>query len=124
MFKTANPLESPINTPKIDGLIKKRLKYWLIWFGRTFYDQDLTYVDKLLKKWLKATVTSFISITVNGIAIFAALFGIIYTFPKLATYTHLASGNKIPISVFLLGISYVWITKVYRYFKIDYKNRR
>ena len=90
------------------------LKNTILLFVRRFYQPELTYADKLIKKWVDDSVTLFMKIFIHGFVIYFALFGLTFIFPVLRTKIFL--GDRFwhfPFAIILIGIVYWVLTEIY-----------
>ena len=105
-----NTVKNPINP----------LKNLLLRFLRAFYDEKITYVDKILDQWLKGLVIWIINVFANGVLTYLVLLGIILIFPV----TSINLGSEIWqrfLIVGLLGLIVWYFRETYKYLRINYR---
>ena len=103
---------------------KEMPKNWLLTFIRTFYNPDLTYVDKVLDDFVKSLIRWVILIILNGFLTYLVISGLVFAVPYFSrvffigtTYWH------VPVLIFYWGIISWFIQTAYQWFKLDYKWR-
>ncbi len=103
LFK--NPYKIPENNVNNEGIIAKKLKYWLINFIRKYYNPKLTYIEPIIDGWVKSFVQRFILIIVNGFIFYLTLSGLVFVFPRTSPYIFIGTAYwHIPITILYLGI--------------------
>ena len=98
------------------------IKNGILLFVRRFYQPELTYADKLIKEWVNNSIKLFVDIFIHGFAIYLALFGLTFIFPKLNSFIYL--GDKFwhfPFAIILIGIVYWVMSEIYLWIQ---KNKR
>ena len=93
-------------------------------FIRRFYQADIPYTSKLYEKWLNEAVQAIIWVMFNGFLFWLGLAGIGIIFPELGNHIFIGTESwHIPIIIFDVGIVLYLIKGLYRFFRIDYKNK-
>lgn len=101
---------------KVQERYKKYLissKRRLVNFIRKYYDKDFKYIDPLLKKWKKNSVTISIDILVNGFVLYLLIAAFLFVIPSSSNFLFLGSRIwHIPISIIYLGIISYFLSKI------------
>ena len=83
----------------------KSFKNSFLNFIRYFYDENLTYPEVAVRKWVKDFVPFFITILLTGLVFYLTLSGIVFVFPKSSAFIFLGTTYwHIPIIVLYLGL--------------------
>ncbi len=100
-----NSFKTPFNPFKSENILSKRLKLLLINFIRRYYNPDEKYASQVISQAEKNLVKFFVDIFFNGIILYLALTGLVFTFPRLTSWIYLGSEFwHIPGSMFFLGL--------------------
>ena len=97
------------------------MKKLLLKFIRKFYNEDMTYVEPLVKKWKKQFMQFFMSIFFNGLLFWLFLMAIIRVFPDVSKIIQLGPGFSHILSIFYLGMILWFISKNYIWYRKDWK---
>ena len=102
-----NYLKTPFNPFKTENILLKKFKLYLIKFIRRYYNPDEKYASAIILQAENKFVKFLVDIFFNGVILYIALSGLIFTFPRLLNWIYLGSEYwHIPLSIFYLGLIY------------------
>jgi len=94
----------------------KTLRNSFLNFVRYFYDENLTYPETIIKKWVKVFIPFIITIFLTGLVFYLTLLGIAFIFPKTISYIFLGTTYwQIPIVILYLGLIRWFFEDLYKF---------
>ena len=97
---------------------KTTLRNSFLNFIRYFYDENLTYPETILRKWIKFFIPFFITIFLTGLVFYLFLYGSIWIFPRLSSYIFLGERFwQVPIIILFLGLIRWFGEDLYKFIK-------
>lgn len=104
--------------------IGEKVDFLVLNFIRTYINPQLTYTSKFYQDCIDKFVRTSIEVFINGVVMYFFLSSAIFLFPPSSTFIFLGSAYwHIPLAIIYLGIFSIVLRGLYRYFRVDYKNK-